>query len=140
MGKIFTKIITIFICILTLSTSIDSLVTPQFYRFWNDKDVVEEYIYNLYGHTDFTKFILYTIDRESSYNHLVKNKSSSAIGLMQVTKSCAYEEGYDYWLVSFDPQLNIKCGTGYLKKCYNKAKGNWSAAREYYKNGLNYKI
>jgi soluble lytic murein transglycosylase-like protein len=119
-----------------------SVISHQFNfgSFWNRLDfsqpeVIKFYIKKTYP--DIQHYILKTIEKESSFNIHAKNKNSSAIGLMQVTKTCAKGENFDYKEISVNPIKNIECGVSYLRKCLKKDKKNYY---HYYKNGLGSQI
>ena len=58
--------------------------------------------------------IICIIWKESSFNPNVQSTTSTARGLMQVTKGAAKDAGYDYNLL-FDGATNIQAGSSYLK-------------------------
>jgi RHS repeat-associated protein len=84
-----------------------------------------------------TQLILCIAWKESSFNYLLTNPSSSARGLMQVTKGAAAEVGanHDYM---FEPSLNIQAGSAYLALRIKWAKGNVAAGLDGYGTGPGY--
>jgi RHS repeat-associated protein len=75
--------------------------------------------------------------KESSFNYLDQSGSSSARGLLQMTKGAASQVGYDYDTL-FEPSMNIQAGTAYLAWWLKFWKGNLLTALDSYGTGPGY--
>ena len=92
-----------------------------------------------------TELLLCLIWKESGFNPSVKNASSSATGLMQMTKGAVDEANkntpkgvhYEHSEMT-DPATNIQCGTYYLAIRIKWAKGNLKGGLEGFGTGSGY--
>ena len=83
------------------------------------------------------EMIICIIWKESSFNPNVQSTTSTARGLMQVTKGAAKDAGYDYNLL-FDGATNIQAGSSYLKLRIDWAGENVTRGLEGYGTGTGY--
>jgi len=90
---------------------------------------------NLSGLSD--ELIICLIYKESTFDPSVKNKKSSATGLMQVTTGAATDAGYK-GKDMYDPTTNIQAGSKYLKLRIKWVKGNTQTGLEGYGTGPGY--
>lgn len=79
--------------------------------------------------------ILCIIATESSGNPSAQARSTSARGLMQLTRAAAADVGAD-WEQLFDPWTNIKAGTEYLSRLIKKF-GERGGVEAYYEGAGN---
>lgn len=90
---------------------------------------------NLSGQSD--EMIVCVCWKESNFNPNAQSSTSTARGLMQVTKAAAKDAGYDYDSL-FDSATNIKAGSTYLKLRIQWAGGNVTKGLEGYGTGSGY--
>lgn len=82
--------------------------------------------------------VLAIIEIESQYNHLAKNKTSSASGYSQMIKSTALSlakelniTNYNHSIHSYDPNINLQLMVYYISKCINSSNSLESALIKY---------
>lgn len=108
------------------------------------RDQVETYIKANNNASVSTELLLCLIWKESSFDPKTKSRSSSATGLMQVTKPAVQDvnrntpKGVHFEHSEMtDPAKNIPCGTHYLKQRIKRA-GDVKKGLEGYGTGLGY--
>ncbi len=75
------------------------------------------------------------ITTESSWNPNARAKTTSASGLMQMTKAACQTVGFD-WNSMADPQTAIMAGTAYLAWCIGQMGGDEQAGVQAYFEGV----
>ncbi len=90
---------------------------------------------NLSGQSD--EMIIAMAYKESTFNPDAESSTSSAIGLLGVTKGAAEDAGYDYSTLS-DPATNIQAGSSYLKLRIAWTNGDVSRGLAGYGTGSSY--
>jgi soluble lytic murein transglycosylase-like protein len=81
-----------------------------------------------------SELIAALIRTESSFNPNAQAATSSARGLMQLTRAAAADVGADYESL-FDPALNVEAGTAYLRRQIDAFGGDERAAVRAYFQG-----